>query len=69
MLKQAANSLACARRGWVNTNVDKLECESCGAFLEFTSSATWTPSEGDFFCLSVFVASDNLPHSPPHGEG
>ncbi|KAL3821302.1 hypothetical protein ACJIZ3_007207 [Penstemon smallii] len=44
---KAANSLACARRGWVNVDVDKIECESCGAVLKFDSSAEWTPSEAD----------------------
>ncbi|EYU26258.1 hypothetical protein ABFS82_08G197000 [Erythranthe guttata] len=44
---KAAGSLACARKGWVNVDVDKVECESCGANLKFVSSATWTPSEAD----------------------
>ncbi|KAL0328376.1 UNVERIFIED_CONTAM: hypothetical protein Scaly_2270200 [Sesamum calycinum] len=44
---KAASSLACARRGWVNVDVDKVECESCGAILKFVSLATWTPSEAD----------------------
>ncbi|XP_042038590.1 uncharacterized protein LOC121784508 isoform X1 [Salvia splendens] len=44
---KAASSLACARKGWVNVDVDKVECESCGAILKFVSSATWTPSEAD----------------------
>ncbi|PIN14408.1 hypothetical protein CDL12_12964 [Handroanthus impetiginosus] len=43
----AASSLACARRGWVNVDVDKVECESCGAILKFVSLATWTPDEAD----------------------
>ncbi|VFQ80783.1 unnamed protein product [Cuscuta campestris] len=42
-----AGSLACARRGWINVDVDKIECESCGANLKLTSSTTWTPSEVD----------------------
>ncbi|KAG8364821.1 hypothetical protein BUALT_Bualt18G0038500 [Buddleja alternifolia] len=44
---KAASSLACARRGWVNVDVDKIECESCGAILKFVPSATWTPSQAD----------------------
>ncbi|CDP06127.1 unnamed protein product [Coffea canephora] len=44
---KAASSLACARRGWVNTNLDTIECESCGGNLNFISPATWTPSEAD----------------------
>ncbi|KAL7218458.1 hypothetical protein ACSBR2_011677 [Camellia fascicularis] len=44
---KAASSLACARRGWVNVDVDKIECESCSANLQFISSTSWTPSEAD----------------------
>ncbi|KAJ4980620.1 hypothetical protein NE237_031457 [Protea cynaroides] len=44
---KVASSLACARRGWVNVDADKIECESCGASLSFASSASWTPSEVD----------------------
>ncbi|EPS72067.1 hypothetical protein M569_02691 [Genlisea aurea] len=44
---KSASSLACARKGWVNVDVDKLNCESCGASLIFVSSATWTPYEAD----------------------
>lgn len=44
---QAASSLACARKGWVNVDIDKVECESCSAVLKFVSLATWTSSEGE----------------------
>jgi hypothetical protein len=45
---KAANSLACARRGWVNLDVDKIECESCGANLNFIAPAGM-PEEADNF--------------------
>ncbi|KAK9088434.1 hypothetical protein Scep_027516 [Stephania cephalantha] len=44
---KVASSLACARRGWVNVDIDKIVCESCGANLSFTLSACSTPSEVD----------------------
>ncbi|CAA0808735.1 IAP-like protein 1 [Striga hermonthica] len=44
---KAASSLACARKGWVNMDVDKVECESCGATLKFVLIAAWTPDEAD----------------------
>ncbi|KAI3465998.1 hypothetical protein Pfo_022661 [Paulownia fortunei] len=44
---KAASSLTCARKGWVNVDVDEVECESCGAILKFVTSATWTLSEAD----------------------
>ena len=40
LLLQVAGSLACAKRGWVNSDVNKIECEICGATLGFTSSAS-----------------------------
>ncbi|CAN4104385.1 unnamed protein product [Withania somnifera] len=44
---KASSSLACARRGWVNVDVDTIECEACSANLRFVSSAIWTPDEAD----------------------
>ncbi|XP_059283176.1 uncharacterized protein LOC132036804 isoform X2 [Lycium ferocissimum] len=44
---KASSSLACARRGWVNVDVDTIECEACGANLRFVSSSIWTPDEAD----------------------
>ncbi|MCD9559465.1 hypothetical protein HAX54_017424 [Datura stramonium] len=44
---KASSSLACARRGWVNVDVDTIECEACGANLKFVSSTIWTPEEAD----------------------
>lgn len=42
---KAASSLACAQRGWVNVDMDKIECESCGAHLIFSALASWSPTE------------------------
>nr|KAJ0228607.1 hypothetical protein LSAT_V11C100011360 [Lactuca sativa] len=42
---KAASSLACARRGWVNVDIDKIECESCGATLKYIAPDSWTPIE------------------------
>ncbi|PQM42875.1 uncharacterized protein Pyn_39150 [Prunus yedoensis var. nudiflora] len=39
------SSLACARRGWVNVDVDKIACESCSASLGFSLLPSWTPDE------------------------
>ncbi|KAL8195430.1 hypothetical protein R6Q57_025833 [Mikania cordata] len=44
---KAASSLACARRGWVNVDVDKIECESCCASLKYVAADSWTPTEDD----------------------
>ncbi|GFZ07586.1 IAP-like protein 1 [Actinidia rufa] len=44
---KVASSLSCARRGWINVDVDKIECESCSANLQFISSASWTNMEAE----------------------
>ncbi|MQL81702.1 hypothetical protein Taro_014168, partial [Colocasia esculenta] len=44
---KGAGSLACARRGWMNIDIDKIECEICGTQLSFTTSASWSPEEAD----------------------
>ncbi|XP_057473831.1 uncharacterized protein LOC130762189 [Actinidia eriantha] len=44
---KVASSLSCARRGWINVDVDKIECESCSANLQFISSASWTNLEAE----------------------
>ncbi|XP_004504550.1 uncharacterized protein [Cicer arietinum] len=42
---QIINSLACAQKGWTNIGEDKIACESCGAYLSFTSLLSWTIAE------------------------
>ncbi|XP_077243800.1 IAP-like protein 1 [Tasmannia lanceolata] len=44
---KVASSLACARRGWRNVDIDKILCDSCGTCLSFTLLASWTPHEVD----------------------
>ncbi|KAL7591227.1 hypothetical protein Lser_V15G34986 [Lactuca serriola] len=46
---KTASSLACARRGWVNVDVDKIQCESCGANLKYNApDSISTPCDEDF---------------------
>ncbi|XP_062214393.1 uncharacterized protein LOC133915300 [Phragmites australis] len=42
---KASSPLACAQRGWVNIDLDKIECESCGAHLIFSALTSWSPVE------------------------
>ncbi|KAF8732282.1 hypothetical protein HU200_016262 [Digitaria exilis] len=60
---KAASSLACARRGWVNIDVDKIECESCGAHLIFTALTSWSPAEvanaGEAFAEQLDASHEN----------
>lgn len=42
---KVASSLACARRGWVNMEVDTIACEVCGAHISFAIPSIWTCDE------------------------
>ncbi|KAJ0963209.1 hypothetical protein J5N97_028331 [Dioscorea zingiberensis] len=42
---KGATSLDCARRGWINVDTDKIECESCGVQFIFAILASWTPAD------------------------
>ncbi|XWS16011.1 hypothetical protein CRYUN_Cryun34aG0050100 [Craigia yunnanensis] len=44
---KVASSLACAQRGWINIDVDKIACETCEACLHFSSSPSWAASEAE----------------------
>ncbi|CAL4919420.1 unnamed protein product [Urochloa decumbens] len=60
---KAASSLACAQRGWVNIDLDKIECESCGTHLMFNALMSWSPVEvanaGEAFAEQLDVAHQN----------
>ncbi|XVE88432.1 hypothetical protein DITRI_Ditri19aG0069300 [Diplodiscus trichospermus] len=42
---KVASSLACAQRGWINIDVDKIACETCGARLHFAPSPSGGAAE------------------------
>lgn len=42
-----ASSLSCARRGWVNVDIDKIECEACSAHLTFPAITSLMPKDVD----------------------
>ncbi|KAL1820829.1 hypothetical protein ACET3Z_015698 [Daucus carota] len=44
---KASSNLACARRGWVNGDVDNIECESCGANLKLFTAASGKSIEAE----------------------
>ncbi|KAK1681641.1 hypothetical protein QYE76_042489 [Lolium multiflorum] len=60
---KAASSLACAQRGWVNIEMDKIECDSCGAHLIFTALTSWSPAEvanaGEAFAEQLDASHQN----------
>lgn len=44
---KVVSSLACAQRGWMNVDADKIECETCGSSLNFPLSSSIGPVEVD----------------------
>ncbi|KAJ1430699.1 Zinc finger, C3HC-like [Sesbania bispinosa] len=46
-MPKVAGSLACAKRGWVNVDVTKIECELCGAQLDFALPSASSVEEAD----------------------
>lgn len=53
---QVAGSLACAKRGWVNVDVTKIECELCGAQLDFALPSA-SSVEGEAISITIMVFS------------
>ncbi|PKA55513.1 hypothetical protein AXF42_Ash006715 [Apostasia shenzhenica] len=47
----------CARRGWINVEMDVIVCEACGARLLFSTPPSWAPqqveSAAEIFCLKL----------------
>jgi len=49
---QTASSLACAQKGWVSVDLDKLQCEYCGSILQYSPPEdSLNPLEGQFLLL------------------
>lgn len=51
ILSQVVDAVNCARRGWINVDLDSITCESCGARLLFSTPASWSHQQGVFHCL------------------
>ncbi|KAK6148672.1 hypothetical protein DH2020_019584 [Rehmannia glutinosa] len=43
---QVVSPLECARRGWVNVDMDTIACASCDARLLFSTPSSWTQQQG-----------------------
>jgi hypothetical protein len=43
---QRVSAVNCARRGWINVDVDTIACEECGARLLFSTPASWNHQQG-----------------------
>ncbi|KAL3512305.1 hypothetical protein ACH5RR_025022 [Cinchona calisaya] len=42
---QAVSAVNCARRGWINIDMDIISCESCGARLLFSTPSSWAQQQ------------------------
>ncbi|KAI8543020.1 hypothetical protein RHMOL_Rhmol08G0186500 [Rhododendron molle] len=43
---QVVSAVNCARRGWVNVDVDTIACEACGARIFFSTPSSWSHHQG-----------------------
>eukprot|EP01018_Ginkgo_biloba_P030274 Gb_03739 [translate_table: standard] len=54
----------CARRGWVNVDVDMITCEACGTRLSFSTPPSWTQqqveSAADLFSRKLYDGHKSL---------
>ncbi|GAA0140573.1 hypothetical protein LIER_35262 [Lithospermum erythrorhizon] len=42
---QAMSAINCARRGWINVDIDTITCEACGARLLVSTPQAWTQEQ------------------------
>lgn len=42
---QVVSPVNCARRGWINVDIDTIACESCGARLLFSTPSAWAQQQ------------------------
>lgn len=52
---QVVSAVNCARRGWVNVDVDTIACEACGARIFFSTPSSWSHHQGMYSCLFSFL--------------
>lgn len=58
-LHQVVSAVNCARRGWVNVDMDTIACEACGARILFSTSSSWSQEQGlTCFYISIIVVSN-----------
>ncbi|XP_071711430.1 uncharacterized protein [Rutidosis leptorrhynchoides] len=58
---EVVSAVNCARRGWVNVDLDTIACESCGARLFFSTPSSWAQQHVEK-AASVFSLKLNNGH-------
>lgn len=53
------SAVNCARRGWINVDVDTIACEECGARLLFSTPASWNHHQVEKAALVFSLKLDN----------
>ncbi|KDP20069.1 hypothetical protein JCGZ_05838 [Jatropha curcas] len=56
---KAVSAVNCARRGWVNIDMDIIGCEACGARLLFSTPSSWTQQQVEKAALVFSLKLDN----------
>ncbi|TKY54954.1 NIPA protein [Spatholobus suberectus] len=53
------SAVNCARRGWINVDIDTIACEACGARLLFSTPASWNKQQVEKAALVFSLKLDN----------
>ncbi|CAN4086754.1 unnamed protein product [Withania somnifera] len=56
---QAISAVNCARRGWINVELDTIACEACGSRMLFTIPPAWTQQQVDKAALEFSLKLDS----------
>ncbi|GAV62826.1 zf-C3HC domain-containing protein [Cephalotus follicularis] len=56
---KVVSAVNCARRGWVNVDMDIISCESCGARLQLSTPSSWTQQQVEKAALVFSLKLDN----------
>ncbi|XP_007036405.2 PREDICTED: uncharacterized protein LOC18604040 isoform X1 [Theobroma cacao] len=56
---KVVSAVNCARRGWVNVDMDIIACESCGARLLFSTPPSWTQQQVEKVALVFSLKLDS----------
>ncbi|KAF3437315.1 hypothetical protein FNV43_RR20068 [Rhamnella rubrinervis] len=57
---EGVSALNCARRGWINVDMDIIACEACEARLLFSTPPSWSQQQGMLFEKAALVFSLKL---------
>ncbi|XP_020226540.1 uncharacterized protein LOC109808107 [Cajanus cajan] len=53
------SAVNCARRGWINVDIDTIACEACGARLLFSTPASWNQQQVEKAALVFSLKLNN----------